>query len=276
MNLDNPLGRGSGKSTPRGPGYYDPSTLNEDERRIATELSTALATTTYEIRDKLSEVMPGLFLSNGQVAQDLPMLRAQRISHVLNMAPIEVPTTAEFYAEEKMDFKAIVAKDEFDYDVMQHWPEARAYLDAALNEQNGRVLVHCQAGINRSGAIAVAYMMVTRRRHLVDAAKSAKRKRYQLITNLNFQLSLVKFASAEGLLGKPALPRRMSSPNPYPGSPIATRLVFAWDLRACAPRAYGGVEVLPRPHPRAVARASVGGGVLQSMSSGGSDVALDA
>jgi hypothetical protein len=181
-----------------------------------------LATTTYEIRDKLSEVMPGLFLSNGQIAQDLALLRAQRISHVLNMAPIEVPTTAEFYAEEKMDFKAIVAKDEFDYDVMQHWPEARAYLDAALNEQNGRVLVHCQAGINRSGAIAVAYMMVTRRRLLVDAAKSAKRKRYQLITNLNFQLSLVKFASAEGLLGKPALPRRMSSPNPYPGSPVAT------------------------------------------------------
>ena len=222
MNLDNPLGHGSGRSTPRGPGYQDPSTLNEDERRIATELSTALATTTYEIRDKLSEVMPGLFLSNGQIAQDLALLRAQRISHILNMAPIEVPTTAEFYAEEKIDFKAIVAKDEFDYDVMQHWPEARAYLDAALNEQNGRVLVHCQAGINRSGAIAVAYMMVTRRRLLVDAAKSAKRKRYQLITNLNFQLALVKFASAEGLLGKPALPRRMSSPNPYPGSPVAT------------------------------------------------------
>lgn len=189
---------------------------------MATELSTALATTTYEIRDKLSEVMPGLFLSNGLIAQDLPALRAKRISHILNLAPLEVPTTAEFYAADHIDFKAISAKDEFDYDMMQHWSESREYLDRALKQDRGRVLVHCQAGINRSGAIAVAYMMVTRRRMLIEAAKSVKRKRYQLITNSNFQLSLVKFATSENLLGKPAPPRRRLSPTPYSAASVPT------------------------------------------------------
>ena len=57
----------------------------------------------------------------------------------------------------------------------------------------------------------------------MDAAKSAKRKRYQLLTNSNFQLAIVRFASAEGLLGKATLPRRVSSPNSaYPGSPVPT------------------------------------------------------
>lgn len=58
------------------------------------------------------------------------------------------------------------------------------------------------------------------RRELVDAAKSIKKRRYQLMTNTNFQLALVKFASKEGLLGKAALPRRVSSPSSYPGSPV--------------------------------------------------------
>lgn len=59
-----------------------------------------------------------------------------------------------------------------------------------------------------------------RRRELVDAAKSIKKRRYQLMNNSNFQLALVKFASQEGLLGKVSVPRRVSSPSPYPGSPV--------------------------------------------------------
>lgn len=56
----------------------------------------------------------------------------------------------------------------------------------------------------------------------MDAAKSIKKRRYQLMTNSNFQLALVKFASQEGLLGKVLQPRRVSSPSPYPGSPVPT------------------------------------------------------
>ena len=68
LNLDNPLGSSGQDEGEVGPGYIDPSTLSDEERRIARELATALETTTYEIRDKLSEIMPGFFLSNGQCA----------------------------------------------------------------------------------------------------------------------------------------------------------------------------------------------------------------
>lgn len=90
MNVNQPLQ--SPEAAELGPGYIDPSTLTDEERRKARELATALETTTYEIRDKLSELMPGLHLGNGLEAQDLPLLRQHRITHVLNLAPADVRT----------------------------------------------------------------------------------------------------------------------------------------------------------------------------------------
>lgn len=98
------------------------------------------------------------------VAQDLEMVRKYRISHVLNMAPMDITTTQEYYAADRISFKAIDSKDEYDYNVMEHWEEARAFIDEGINKE-GRILVHCQAGINRSGAIALAFMMWKRYVH---------------------------------------------------------------------------------------------------------------
>lgn len=168
MNVDQPL-QGSNEGEV-GAGYIDLSTLTDEERRIARELATALETTTYEIRDKLSELMPGLYLSNGPVAQDLPLLRQHRITRVLNLAPADVPTDAAFYSGDGIEFKALPAVDAFDFDIMSLWPEAREFIDQGVvgtgtddgwrrGQPKGRVLVHCHAGVNRSGAIALGYMM---------------------------------------------------------------------------------------------------------------------
>jgi hypothetical protein len=66
MNVDQPLQSPEGSEI--GAGYIDPSTLTDEERRIARELATALETTTYEIRDPMSELMPGLYLGDGRGA----------------------------------------------------------------------------------------------------------------------------------------------------------------------------------------------------------------
>lgn len=80
---------------------------------------------------------------------------------------MQVPTDEAFYAEDGIVFKALPALDAFDFNVMIFWPEARVFIDEGVGaddgwkrgQPKGRVLVHCQAGINRSGAIALAYMM---------------------------------------------------------------------------------------------------------------------
>jgi hypothetical protein len=80
----------------------------------------------------------------------------------------QVPTDAAFYEEDGIAFKSLPGVDAFDFNVMVFWPEAREFIDACVGpdddgwrrgQPKGRVLVHCHAGINRSGAIALAYMM---------------------------------------------------------------------------------------------------------------------
>ncbi len=63
-------------------------------------------------------------------------------------------------------------------------------------------MVHCQAGINRSGCLAVAYVMVHLRLPLLEALRHCLRRAYPLVLNANFQSQLVKLARREGLLIK--------------------------------------------------------------------------
>lgn len=67
------------------------------------------------------------------------------------------------------------------------------------------MLVHCALGINRSGAVCVAYMMVERRLPLLVVTRVIKDRRRIVLANKAFQRQLVSFARTHGLLGK--LPR---------------------------------------------------------------------
>ena len=60
--------------------------------------------------------------------------------------------------------------------------------------------VHCVAGVNRSGALAVAYVAQSRRWPLLRALRHCCRARGPLVWNATFQRQLVRFCKKEGLL----------------------------------------------------------------------------
>ena len=62
------------------------------------------------------------------------------------------------------------------------------------------VAVHCVAGVNRSGALAVAYVAQSRRWPLLRALRHCCRARGPLVWNATFQRQLVRFCKKEGLL----------------------------------------------------------------------------
>jgi len=62
------------------------------------------------------------------------------------------------------------------------------------------VLVHCQAGVNRSGVLAVAYVMDSQRWPLMRALRHCLEARGPLLWNLTFQRQLLRFARSRGLL----------------------------------------------------------------------------
>ena len=63
-----------------------------------------------------------------------------------------------------------------------------------------RGLVHCAGGMNRSGVLAVAYAMESRRWPLLDAVAHCAGARGPILWNAGFQQELVDFARENDLL----------------------------------------------------------------------------
>ena len=62
------------------------------------------------------------------------------------------------------------------------------------------VLVHCIAGVNRSGVLAAAYVMQSRRWPLLRALRHCLEARGPILWNETFRKQLFEFAKREGLL----------------------------------------------------------------------------
>merc|ERR1719331_3206687 len=110
------------------------------------------------------------------------------------------------------------AKDEEGYDMIsRHFGTFKAFMDDALAGSSSRsssaggataeactarpkVLIHCVAGMNRSGVLAVAFVMTMMRWPLLKALRHCLETRGCLLWNESFQEQLVLFAQREGLL----------------------------------------------------------------------------
>ena len=67
-------------------------------------------------------------------------------------------------------------------------------------ENNSKCLIHCMAGINRSGCLAAAYYMVFKGIGPISAVEHILQARERLLSNDGFIERLVRFASERNLL----------------------------------------------------------------------------
>jgi len=82
---------------------------------------------------------------------------------------------------------------------MQHFDVAFDIIEDA-RKSGGRALIHCIMGVNRSGALAVAYTMLHRQCGPITAAVFVRDKRRMLLSNEDFQEQLIEFARQQSLL----------------------------------------------------------------------------
>lgn len=144
------------------------------------------------------EIMPHLLLGDKRCANDLATIEAFGVTHILNCAGRYAHTE---HASTRKGYLQISADDEEGYPILKrHLEEARAFIKRARDE-GGRCLIHCQAGINRSGCLAVADLMLTEQLPVMEAVARAKNARGILLSNHSFQAQLVQLARQHGLLG---------------------------------------------------------------------------
>lgn len=84
-------------------------------------------------------------------------VRKYGITHVINCAgPEDSPSW--FRTSYPYNYECIGAQDSLFANILDWYPRFQAILHAFLQHGTGTVFVHCQAGMNRSGFLALAYV----------------------------------------------------------------------------------------------------------------------
>ena len=165
-------------------------------------------------RDLPVEILPHLLLSDKRTANDLSLLNAYGVTHVLNVAG-RSGITDNLTVRGDGNYMQISAEDEEGYAMLpKHFDSTINFIDKA-RDAGGRCLVHCMAGINRSGVIAIAALMVSTRLDVLEAVRRGKAARGIILTNHSFQAQLVELARQHELLG-PLPEPDMAAPMPMP------------------------------------------------------------
>jgi dual specificity phosphatase 10 len=84
-------------------------------------------------------------------------LLKEGITHIINLTK-NLPFYHENSKRIKIEYLRIQVNDGFVYDNKKYFDETNKFIDK-VKQQNGKVLVHCQAGIFRSPEIVIKYLM---------------------------------------------------------------------------------------------------------------------
>lgn len=167
-----------------------------------------------------------MYLSDHRRACDVQKLKSLGITHVLNVAGAAARGPTDIYEANDIVYKEVDADDEEGYDMIgKHLEECQLFIKAAASA-GGKTVVHCVAGINRSGVIVAAI-------HLLEEAEAAEgsvsgtvlltvahcrlQRSNCFLWNHSFQLQLALFAKKHNLLG------------PLPGQPGSFCVATAQD-----------------------------------------------
>lgn len=138
------------------------------------------------IPSDLSFILNGLYLSSVETAMDYNLLKMNGITHIINLSHIEniFPTKFTYYR--------IKIDDIPNSNIKQYFPSTFKFIDDALNK-NGKVLVHCTAGISRSATIIIAYLMTKLKIPLNQAIDYTRTQRSIIAPNPGFINQLYEY-----------------------------------------------------------------------------------
>ncbi len=153
-----------------------------------------------EIMGSPNKLLDYLFIGNYRDADNVDYLHRLGITHVLNCAAYRVKDDSP-YSENSgiVGYLQFRADDDEHYDILQHFSMAKAFIDKC-KRKGGKCLVHCAMGMNRSGAICAAYIMMDKRMDLLDVVTHLRKRRSNVLCNRGFQKQLVRFARMRGLI----------------------------------------------------------------------------
>lgn len=104
-------------------------------------------------------------------AENKQVLESFRITHIVNMA-----SYFDNQFPDSITYHQIKVEDLEDSNLLQYFEKTFKFIDDARGK-DGRVLVHCNAGISRAGTMVTGYVMRTKGLTMTQAMSFAQSKR---------------------------------------------------------------------------------------------------
>ncbi|CAF1401445.1 unnamed protein product [Adineta ricciae] len=156
-----------------------------------THTSFLLPTTTTEQPDidnhPMTHIIDGLYIGSETNAKNLEELSSEQIRSIVN-----VTSHVPLYHSEQFQYCHLPADDTQKQNLLEYFDQAYSFICKSL-ENNEKVLVHCVAGISRSPAIVIGFLMRYAKMNMNDAYDFVKRKRSIVSPNLNFMGQLLEY-----------------------------------------------------------------------------------
>lgn len=181
-------GQGHGLMSPFPP--LTPSTLPDSavDERIRPLRSGAKEQNTPEYdQGPPVNILDHLYLGSAAHAGNLPLLERLGISALLNVSP-----NCPNHWPERFIYETIPVEDNSTADIKAHFHKAIRFINK-VQDDGGKVLVHCRAGVSRSATLCLAYLISCRGMSLNDAYDEVKSKRRVIAPNFNFMGQLLSW-----------------------------------------------------------------------------------
>ena len=141
------------------------------------------------VQHSISEIIPNfMYLSGKTIAEDCQMLKKYKITHVLNVASAYVKSPCKL----DIKYKEFDLLDSSEQQIIHLFEESNKFITSA-KINNGRILIHCYAGISRSVSFIIAYLMKINRINLENSLMFIKSKRCIANPNQGFLIQLEKY-----------------------------------------------------------------------------------
>lgn len=149
---------------------------------------------TYTMRRDMQEVIPGLYLGpySAAIKSQLPSLLQSGITHIICVRQDIEANFIKPNFPDKFKYLVLNIADTATENIIQHFHKVRTFIDEALNS-GGRVLVHGNAGISRSAALVLAYLMEKYGLSQTRAYTIVQQRRFCINPNEGFMAQLREY-----------------------------------------------------------------------------------
>ncbi|XP_062350997.1 serine/threonine/tyrosine-interacting protein [Cinclus cinclus] len=149
---------------------------------------------TYPMRREMQEILPGLFLGpySSAMKSKLPVLQKHGITHVICIRQNIEANFIKPNFQQLFRYLVLDIADNPVENIIRFFPMTKEFIDGSL-QSGGKVLVHGNAGISRSAALVIAYIMETFGVKYRDAFTYVQERRFCINPNAGFVHQLQEY-----------------------------------------------------------------------------------